>query len=247
MASDTMLSSLYYVFLIALCTIFLVLSAVVLVITWPFQKSRRLVHELSRVLVRIFFFVPPCWRHRVIGMEHIDRRKSYVIVINHRAMIDIPALYFLPLNFRWVSKREVFRIPFFGQFLKIHGDICIDRGRAAEAMEQLLDEGRLWLGRGASVAIFPEGTRSKDGTVHRFKAGAFTLAREAGAEILPVVLDGTASLIRPSRLFRWRNTITLRVLPPVTCERIAAADPRDLAVEVHDAMAAALDEIRTKK
>lgn len=247
MASDTMLSSLYYVFLIALCTIFLVLSAVVLLITWPFQKSRRLVHELSRVLVRIFFFVPPCWRHRVIGMEHIDRRKSYVIVINHRAMIDIPALYFLPLNFRWVSKREVFRIPFFGQFLKIHGDICIDRGRAAEAMEQLLDEGRLWLGRGASVAIFPEGTRSKDGTVHRFKAGAFTLAREAGAEILPVVLDGTASLIRPSRLFRWRNTITLRVLPPVTRERIAAADPRDLAVEVHDAMAAALDEIRTKK
>ena len=181
MASDTMLSSLYYVFLIALCTIFLVLSAVVLVITWPFQKSRRLVHELSRVLVRIFFFVPPCWRHRVIGMEHIDRRKSYVIVINHRAMIDIPALYFLPLNFRWVSKREVFRIPFFGQFLKIHGDICIDRGRAAEAMEQLLDEGRLWLGRGASVAIFPEGTRSKDGTIHRFKAGAFTLAREEGA------------------------------------------------------------------
>ena len=247
MASDTMLSSLYYVFLIALCTIFLVLSAVVLVITWPFQKSRRLVHELSRVLVRIFFFVPPCWRHRVIGMEHIDRRKSYVIVINHRAMIDIPALYFLPLNFRWVSKREVFRIPFFGQFLKIHGDICIDRGRAAEAMEQLLDEGRLWLGRGASVAIFPEGTRSKDGTVHRFKAGAFTLAREAGAEILPVVLDGTASLIRPSRLFRWRNTITLQVLPPVTRERIAAADPRDLAGEVHDAMAAALDEIRTKK
>ncbi len=247
MASDTMLSSLYYVFLIALCTIFLVLSAVVLVITWPFQKSRRLVHELSRVLVRIFFFVPPCWRHRVIGMEHIDRRKSYVIVINHRAMIDIPALYFLPLNFRWVSKREVFRIPFFGQFLKIHGDICIDRGRAAEAMEQLLDEGRLWLGRGASVAIFPEGTRSKDGTVHRFKAGAFTLAREAGAEILPVVLDGTASLIRPSRLFRWRNTITLQVLPPVTRERIAAADPRDLSVEVHDAMAAALDEIRTKK
>lgn len=247
MASDTMLSSLYYVFLIALCTIFLVLSAVVLVITWPFQKSRRLVHELSRVLVRIFFFVPPCWRHRVIGMEHIDRRKSYVIVINHRAMIDIPALYFLPLNFRWVSKREVFRIPFFGQFLKIHGDICIDRGRASEAMAQLLREGGEWLGRGASVAIFPEGTRSKDGTVHRFKAGAFTLAREAGAEILPVVLDGTASLIRPSRLFRWRNTITLRVLPPVTRERIAAADPRDLAVEVHDAMAAALDEIRTKK
>lgn len=166
-----MLSILYYLFLGVVCTLFLVLSAVALVLTWPFQRSRRTVHELSRVLVRIFFFVPPLWRHKVIGMEHIDRRKAYVIVINHRAMTDIPALYFLPLNFRWVSKREVFRLPFFGQFLRLHGDICIDRGHAAEAMEQLLREGRRWLGRGVSVAVFPEGTRSKDGEIHRFKAG----------------------------------------------------------------------------
>lgn len=242
-----MLSALYYLFLVLLCTVFMILSAVALVVCAPFDRGRRTVHELSRVLVRIFFAVPPRWRQRIEGLEHVDRSRPYVIVLNHNTVVDIPALYYLPLNFRWVSKREVFRVPFFGQFLVLHGDICIDRGRAAEAMEQLLDEGRLWLGRGASVAIFPEGTRSKDGTIHRFKAGAFTLAREAGAEILPVVLDGTASLIRPSRLFRWRNTITLRVLPPVTRERIAAADPRDLAVEVHDAMAAALDEIRTKK
>lgn len=244
MASDTMLSSLYYVFLIALCTIFLVLSAVVLVITWPFQKSRRLVHELSRVLVRIFFFVPPCWRHRVIGMEHIDRRKSYVIVINHRAMIDIPALYFLPLNFRWVSKREVFRIPFFGQFLKIHGDICIDRGRASEAMAQLLREGGKWLGRGASVAIFPEGTRSKDGEIRRFKAGAFLLAKELGVPILPVVMDGTRTLMRPNLLFNWGNRIRIRVLPPVSADEVAASEVHELMERTHAAMCDALRRMR---
>ena len=111
-------------------------------------------------------------------------------------------------------------------------------------MEQLLREGRRWLGRGVSVAVFPEGTRSKDGEIHRFKAGAFMLAREAGAEILPVVMDGTTTLIRPNRLFRWRNTITLRVLPPVSAERIAAADVKETMGEVREAMCAALAAMR---
>lgn len=241
-----MLSILYYVFLSVVCTLFLVVSAVALLITWPFQKSRRLVHELSRVLVRIFFFVPPCWRHKVTGMENIDQHESYVIVINHQAMTDIPALYFLPLNFRWVSKREVFRLPFFGQFLRLHGDICIDRGHAAEAMEQLLREGKQWLGRGVSVAVFPEGTRSKDGTIHRFKAGAFTLARAAGVGILPVVMDGTTTLVRRNKFFNWRNTITLRVLPPVAAGQVASTDVKELMEQVRDAMTEALDGIRTQ-
>lgn len=241
-----MLSILFYLFVAVMCLIFLVLSALALVLTWPFQKSRRIVHELSRILVRIFFFMPPLWRHKVIGMEHIDRKKAYVIVINHRAMTDIPALYFLPLNFRWVSKREVFRLPFFGQFLRLHGDICIDRGHAAVAMEQLLREGKWWLGRGASVAVFPEGTRSKDGGIHCFKAGAFTLAREAGAEILPVVMDGTTTMIRKNRLFNWRNTVTVRVLPSVSAEHIAATDVKQVMGEVHDAMCAALREVRNE-
>ena len=176
-----MLSALYYLLLVLLCTLFMILSALALVVCYPFDRGRRTVHELSRILVRIFFFLPPFWRQRVIGRELIDRKKSYVIVINHNTVIDIPALYYIPLNFRWVSKREVFKTPFFGQFLLLHGDICIDRGHAAEALEQLVRDGKKWISRGASVAIFPEGTRSKDGEIHRFKAGAFTLAKEAGA------------------------------------------------------------------
>lgn len=177
-----MLSILYYIWLAAICTVVLVLSVAVLALTYPFQKSRRIVHEMSRYLALSFLLPFP---RRVEGLENVDRRERYVIVLNHQAMVDIGALYHVPLNFRWVSKREVFRIPFFGQFLLVHGDICIDRGRAAEALEQLLRDGGLWLSRGASVAIFPEGTRSKDGQIHRFKAGAFTLAKEAGVPILP--------------------------------------------------------------
>lgn len=241
-----MLSLIFFIFLVLLCTLFMVLSALALVLCWPFDRARRTVHELSRILVRIFFAIPPLWRQRVIGRELIDRHQRYVIVINHRTVIDIPTLYYLPLNFRWVSKREVYKVPFFGQYLFLHGDICINRGRATEAMEQLLREGKLWLSRGASVAIFPEGTRSKDGEIHRFKAGAFLLAKEAGVAILPVVTEGTNTLIRPSGLFNWGNRITIRVLPPVPAERVAAEDPHVLMQEVHDAMCSALEEIRRK-
>ncbi len=242
-----MLSVLYSLFLVLLCTVFLILSAVALVVCYPFDRGRRTVHELSRILVRIFFFIPLRWRQTVEGRELIDRRKQYVIVINHNTVIDIPTLYYIPLNFRWVSKREVFKTPFFGQYLVLHGDICIDRGRAAEALEQMVREGKLWISRGASIAIFPEGTRSKDGEIHRFKAGAFTLAREAGVDILPVVLEGTRTLFRKNFMFNWGNRITIRVLPPVPAERVAAEDPHELMTEVHDAMCAALADIRKNR
>lgn len=242
-----MLSVLFYLFLVVICTLFMVLSAVALVACRPFDKGRRVVHELSRILVRIFFAVPPRWRQRIVGRELIDRRKQYVIVINHNTVIDIPALYYIPLNFRWVSKREVFRTPFFGQYLVLHGDICINRGRAAAAMEQLLRDGKRWISRGASIAVFPEGTRSKDGEIHRFKAGAFSLAKEAGVGILPVVMNGTKTLIKKNMLFNWRNRITVRVLPPVPAEEVAAAETHELMERVHDAMCDALAELRNEK
>ena len=242
-----MLSVLFYLFLFVICTFFLVLSAVALLLTWPFDKSRRIVHELSRILVRIFYAVPPLWKFRVTGREYIDRRKPYVIVVNHQAGLDIPTLYFVPLNFRWVSKREVFKVPFFGQFLLLHGDICINRGHATAAMEKVIRDGKLWLSRGASVAIFPEGTRSHDGEIYRFKAGAFTLAREAGVEILPVGRDRTTTMICRNGMFNWRNKLTVSILPPVSAERVAAADPKELMEQVRASMCVRLAEIRKQK
>lgn len=239
-----MLSLLYYLFLVFLCTTFMILSAVALVVCWPFDKARRVVHSLTYILVRIFYGIPPCWSWRLEGEELVDRKKSYIVVVNHRSMIDIPSLYCLPLNFRWVSKREVFRIPFFGQFLLLHGDICIDRGRAMEALEQLVRNGRLWLSRGASVVIFPEGTRSKDGEIHRFKAGAFNLAKQTGVAILPVVMEGTDKVIGKNRLFNWRCRVTVRILPPIPAERVVATETHELIDEVHGQMCEALRALR---
>lgn len=242
-----MLSILYYLFLIVLCTLMVLISLVALVVCYPFDKPRRVVHEISRAVVRTFWAIPPFWRFRIEGMERVNKKSKYVIVINHQAMTDIPALYFVPLNFRWVSKREVFKIPFFGQMLRLHGDICIDRGKASEARDQLLREGKRWLDMGVSIAIFPEGTRSKDGEIHRFKSGAFELAQSVGVEILPVVLNGTDKVVKKNKLFKWRNVVTVKVLEPISVERVKGSDVRELSEEVRVLMAEARAKIRKKE
>ena len=218
-----MLSALYYLFLVLLCTFFMILSALALVLCYPFDKGRRVVHELSRILVRIFFFIPPFWRQKVIGRELIDRKKRYVIVINHNTVIDIPALYYVPLNFRWVSKREVFKTPFFGQYLVLHGDICIDRGRAAEALEQMVRDGRMWISRGASVAVFPEGTRTKDGNLGKLKSGAFVIAAEAGVDMIP------CRIIYKGGKMRVFGRCTVVFGKPIPAEKLKLGEPRSAA------------------
>lgn len=109
------------------------------------------------------------------------------------------------------------------------------------------DKGKEWLAKGASVSIFPEGTRSRDGEIHNFKAGAFLLAKDAGVPILPIVLDGTNRMVRKGWLMNWRNKITIRVLPPISAEEVEARPVKEVMAEVHDSMVAALAEIRGNK
>jgi 1-acyl-sn-glycerol-3-phosphate acyltransferase len=181
-------------------------------------------------------------------LEKLDPKKAYVIMTNHNSMFDITSMYYLPLNFRWVTKREVIKTPFFGQLIFMHGDIMINRGRAAQAMEQMRTEGKMWLDRGVSVAVFPEGTRSKTGEMGRFKAGGFMMAKELGATILPVVMDGTNRVVkRKSFLFNWKNRITVRVLDPISAEEVAATDTRDLLEKVETQIHEQLEAIRGMK
>ena len=112
-------------------------------------------------------------------------------------------------------------------------------------LRKVINDGKMWLDRGVSVAIFPEGTRSKTGEIERFKGGAFALAKEAGVEILPVVLDGTRDIFRKKSFwFNWKHHLTVKVLPPISAERVVATDTSELANEVREMMVEALAEIR---
>ncbi len=239
-----MISILYYIFLVSMAFLFLIASLIALIVCAPFDRGRRVVHWITICMTRIFMGGGLYWPTQVIGRENLDPKKSYVVIMNHQAMMDIPILYLLSFHFRWVSKKEVFQIPLFGQFLLIHGDIPIERGNPKKAMNKVVNDGLKWLSRGVSVSIFPEGTRSKDGEIARFKAGAFSLAKEAGVEILPIVIDGTSKSFNSRRMFQWRNKMILKVLLPISQETVAATEVKELAALARTQMVEALNSIR---
>lgn len=242
-----MLTILYYLVCLVAATVLFVASFIALVVCYPFDKKRVVVHTLSKWITDVIFGLPIFMKREVIGLENIDPRKAYVMVLNHNSMVDILSIYNLPLIFKWVSKKEVYRIPIVGQLLFAHGDIVIDRASAKEAMQLVHTRGLEWLKKGACVSIFPEGTRSKDGEIHNFKAGAFILAKDAGVPILPIVLDGTNTMVRNGWLMNWRNKITIRILPPVSAEDVVNRDIKDVMTEVRDNMVATLADIRATK
>ena len=242
-----MLSILYYIVVAAAWTVLYVLSFFALVICYPFDKKRAVVHRISAWLTATVFIFAPLARRKVIGMENINPNKAYVIVLNHQSMVDILSIYNLPLVFKWVSKREVYRIPLVGRLLMMHGDIVINRASAKEAMQLVHSKGMAWLKKGASVAIFPEGTRSKDGEIHNFKAGAFILAKDAEVPILPVVVEGTDNMTRGRFFMNWKNRITIKVLPPVSKQEIVERPIKEVMTEVRESMVEALAELRANK
>ena len=242
-----MLSILYYIVVSTAWIVLYVLSFIALIVCYPFDKKRSVVHRISAWLTNTVFIFAPLARRKVIGMENIDPNKAYVMVLNHQSMVDILSIYNLPLVFKWVSKREVYRIPIVGRLLWMHGDIVINRASAKEAMQLVHTKGMEWLKKGATVSIFPEGTRSKDGEIHNFKAGAFILAKDAGVPILPVVLDGTSSLVRKGWMINWRNVTTIKVLPEIPAEEVAERSIKEVMAQVHTDMVDALAEIRAEK
>lgn len=241
-----MLSLLYYFVVIAVALVLYVASFIALVVCYPFDRKRVVVHTLSKWITDTIFGLPPFMKREVIGLENIDPKKAYVMTLNHNSMADIITIYNLPLVFKWVSKKEVYRIPIVGRLLYAHGDIVINRASAKEAMQLVHERGKEWLAKGASVAIFPEGTRSKDGEIHNFKAGAFLLAKDAGAPILPIVLNNTNKMMRKGWLMNWRNHITIKILPPISAEEVAERTVKEVMADVHSSMTEALAEIRKR-
>ncbi|MBO5902068.1 MAG: 1-acyl-sn-glycerol-3-phosphate acyltransferase [Alistipes sp.] len=239
-----MLSFLFYIFVFAWSSMIYVVTFIALPLCYPFDKKRFVVHKLSKWLTDSFFGFGLVMKRKVEGIENLDPKGTYVMVLNHNSMVDILSIYNLPLVFKWVSKKEVYRMPIVGRLLLAHGDIVINRASTKEAMQLVHTRGKEWLAKEASVAIFPEGTRSKDGEIHNFKAGAFILAKDAEVPILPIVLDGTDRVFRKGFFMNWSNRITIKILPPISKEDVVERPIKEVMAEVHDSMVNALAEIR---
>lgn len=152
---------------------------------------------------------------RVEGREHVDPGRSYVIVANHRSQTDILVLYgWLGLDFRWVMKTELRRVPVLGYACERIGHVYVDRGNS-EAAQRSLEEAKRRIRGGTSILFFPEGTRSRTGELLPFKKGAFHLALELGLPVLPVAIRGTRRILPAGSLDLRPGRASLRFRPPI--------------------------------
>lgn len=178
----------------------------------------------------------------VTGLEHLDPRRAYVFMSNHRSNLDVLALVVALWDFqlRWVAKEELFRIPFFGWALRASGQILINRADHAQAVASLaLAKERIW--NGISVVFFPEGTRSH-GTMLPFKKGGFVFAIETGTPIVPIGIRGTAGILpRDGWLVRQGGAVSIVVCPPIATDSLTLADRDALLARVEQSIAACVD------
>jgi len=205
--------------LLAVLTVF---TAVFTICTVPW-KNAEFVHKVQQFWSRSFYwlmFLPVS----VDGTEHIQPGQSYVFVANHQSMFDVWLVYgWLPVVFKWLMKAELRKVPFVGIGCKAAGHIFVDRRNAKAAMESL-KEVEKQLTNGVCTVIFPEGTRSLNGEVGRFKRGAFQIAWDLGLPVIPLSLDGCFEVMPKGKPFVNRHPVHMHIGEPIDLKQFADAN-----------------------
>ncbi len=188
------------------------------VVMEPVDPNRRILQQYSCFWASLYLWFNPFWSLQKRGLGNVDPKKTYIIVSNHQSMADILVLFNTFLHFKWVSKKSLFRIPLLGWNMSLNGYIPIERGNE-ESREKMSRHCRDWIKKGSSILFFPEGTRSRDGTLLPFKKGAFRLALETGCDVLPVVIQGSLHAIPKHSVFlHGKSKMRVEILPPISIE-----------------------------
>lgn len=188
----------------------------------------------------------PLWHFAIEGDAPADiDSRGYVVVANHQSTADPFLLSHLPWDMRWVAKEELFKPPFVGWAMRFSRDIPLRRGDSA-SVKQMLDTCKETLASGLSIMLFPEGTRSKDASLLPFKNGAFQLAVETGAPILPIALHGTHAC-RPKGSNWMRHAAAVaQILPPIETKGLTEADVPTLRDRTRIEIQQAFDVLRAR-
>src|SRR5215203_4768224 len=161
---------------------------------------------------------------RVRGAEHLRAGESYVFLSTHQSWMDVPVMLgYLPSQLRIAAKREVFLIPFLGWHMQRSGQIPINRGSTAESIESLR-RAALLLGGGVSAFLFPEGTRTRDGSLQPLKKGGFRLAVESGLPVVAVTITGTRSAMPRGSMVLRAGPVRMYIGAPIPTDGLTDAD-----------------------
>jgi 1-acyl-sn-glycerol-3-phosphate acyltransferase len=232
-------------FLIPAIGTYTIVLGVVSVASTLFDRTGRFAHACARLWSRLILLTTGV-RVQVEGLDVLEPGKTYIFVSNHQSIYDIPVIFWwLPYQLRIIAKESLGSFPFIGWHLRRSGHLLVDRRNPDRA--GILRKWRDLVVNGLSLIIFPEGTRSADGRVGRFKAGSFMLAIEAGLPVVPLSIAGTRFVMRKGRLTVAPGDVTLAVHPPIEtagrAERPTIDDARGLASEVHAIISSRVEAI----
>jgi len=162
----------------------------------------------------------------VQGLERLVPGRTYVFVANHQSIYDIPILFWsLPFQLRIIAKESLGRFPFLGWHLRRTGHMLVNRARPDRAGPVFRWASAL-TSKGLSLIVFPEGTRSRDGRVGRFKGGSFYLALGAGLPVVPLSVVGSRHVMLKGRLATYPGRVRLVVHEPIDTAALGGAEPK---------------------
>lgn len=234
---NVLLSLFFWAACVSLLALLYLVMLLLLVVTFPFDKQRKILHRQCFWWSSAVIGLNPYWKVKVHGLEHIDPKRTYVIVANHQSLADIVVLYQIRAQFKWVAKESLFRIPFLGWCLGLCKHISLKR-KDHGSVRDVYREAIAYIRSGMSVLFFPEGTRSETDEMNLFQSGAFKLAISEKVPILPIAISGTRDAI-PKGDWVMKSTVfcNLTVLEPIETASLQHSDFLKLSGEVRSRIA----------
>lgn len=235
-------SVLYIVFIALTSVLFFGCACLIWCLTKPFDKRLVMLHQFTSFWATLYIWTMPAWSVKANGRQKIKKDTTYMVVSNHQSQLDILVAFSLFFHFKWVSKTEVFKLPFIGWNMILNEYIKIKRGDR-ESAENMMQECAASIANGNSVYFFPEGTRSRDGRMKSFKLGAFILAHEMKIPILPISINGSKdALPKHSINFHGQHHMRIKVLDEIPYARFKNLSVEKTAELVRDRIMAHVDE-----
>jgi 1-acyl-sn-glycerol-3-phosphate acyltransferase len=223
------------------------IAFVIWILTIPFDKKRVVLHLFTCFWAFHYFKLMPLWKITITGREHIENGKPYILVANHQSMMDIFISFGMFKHFKWVAKRSLFAIPFIGWNMYMNNHVGLIRGMG-KSVKKMYADCNFHLTQGSPIFIFPEGTRSKDGEIGKFKKGAFKIAINNEVPIIPITIDGTRDAMEKDS---WvvniakRIHVTIDILPKIEPSEYDNDDQK-MMIAAETAIRDRLSEIRNR-
>jgi len=208
----------------------LVLGSLVM-ITYLFDRSGRTGHGVARLWAKVIVWASGV-KVKFEGLEHVRGEGPYLFMSNHQGAYDIFALEgHLPFHFKWLAKKELFYIPVLGWAMAAAGYISIDREGTRKTVEAMNEAARK-IQEGMSVIVFPEGSRSPDGSIQPFKKGGFTLAIKSKVPIIPMSITGSREIMPKGKFAASPGEIRIRIDHPIETQNYSLKDRKFLMEKV---------------